>query len=162
VMSRGVRASYGVAVNAGFRYIQFNMPGEGEVEAVMTYLSALEPEKSPYLVKDGDDWVLSEKAKKGKAIFESAETGCAGCHPAPLFTDLQLHDVGTRHELDQSGTFDNPTLIEIWQTGPWLHDGSASTMKEVLVDQNKEDKHGKTSHLSEEEIDALAEYLLSL
>jgi hypothetical protein len=35
-------------------------------------------------------------------------------------------------------------------------------MKDVLVDFNKNDMHGKTSDLSEEEVYQLAEYVLSL
>ena len=70
--------------------------------------------------------------------------------------------MGTRSALDRSGAFDTPTCVELWRTGPYLHDGSAVTLKEVLTTKNPDDKHGKTSHLSEEEIDALVEYLLSL
>jgi cytochrome c peroxidase len=58
--------------------------------------------------------------------------------------------------------FDTPTLKEIWRTAPYLYNGSAVTMKEVLTKFNKNDKHGKTSQMSEQEIEALAEYVLSL
>jgi 2-polyprenyl-6-methoxyphenol hydroxylase-like FAD-dependent oxidoreductase len=43
-----------------------------------------------------------------------------------------------------------------------FHDGGAVILKEVVTTKDPEDKHGRTSHRSEEEIDALAEYLLSL
>ena len=42
----------------------------------------------------------SEKAQRGKLIFQSQETRCAACHPAPLYTDSESHDVGSRTELD--------------------------------------------------------------
>ena len=54
------------------------------------------PAAGPYLVNGG----LSVKAAKGKAVFEKA--GCAHCHPAPLYTDLKMYNIGTRAELDRS------------------------------------------------------------
>jgi cytochrome c peroxidase len=118
----------------------------------------MEPEPSPHLVGGR----LSEKALRGKKIFEDAETGCSACHPAPLFTSLKTHDVGTKSALDRAADFDTPTCVELWRTGPYLHDGSAVTLREVVTTKNPQDKHGKTSHLSEDEIDALVQYLLSL
>jgi len=43
-----------------------------------------------------------------------------------------------------------------------LHDGRAKTLKEVFTEFNPEDKHGQTSHLSDEELQALVEFLKSL
>jgi cytochrome c peroxidase len=59
-------------------------------------------------------------------------------------------------------TFDTPTLVELWRTAPYLHDGSATTMREVLTTRNPGDQHGKTSALSAQELDDLCAYLLSL
>jgi DNA-binding beta-propeller fold protein YncE len=157
-MSLGVRANMEVANAAGFRFILFREPDPKDLEAVHAYVRSMEPVASPFRASTD----LSEKAKKGKALFDSAKTGCATCHPAGLFTDLKMYDVGTRGELDRSDQFDTPTLVELWRTAPYLHDGSATTLKEVLTTRNKNDKHGKTSHLSAEEIDALVEYLKSL
>ncbi|MGD8239537.1 MAG: hypothetical protein PVH68_13340, partial [Armatimonadota bacterium] len=159
MMSRGVRESTEAAALAGFRHILFREPEQGEVEAVVAYLRAMQPEKSPYLSPRGQ---LSAKAKRGRAIFGSQKTKCAECHPAPLYTDLKSYDVGTRGELDRVDRFDTPTLIEIWRTPPYLHDGQARNVHEVLTTHNNDDKHGKTSHLSKKETDALVEYLLSL
>ena len=159
-MSLAVRPDFGVASAAGFRFILFREPQPLELEAVKDYLKSLTPEKSPYLTPDGK---LSTKAQKGKAIFESAKPACTTCHPAGLFTDLKMYDVGSRGELDRKdSSFDTPILIELWRTAPYLHDGSAATLREVLIDRNKKDTHGSTSQLKPEEIDALIEYLLSL
>jgi DNA-binding beta-propeller fold protein YncE len=157
-MAHGVRASMEVATEKGFMFIQFRIVEDAIMDDVRAYLRSLEPEKSPYLV-NGE---LSAKAKKGKALFESDKVGCAKCHPAPLFTDLKTYDVGTRHEWDSSGDFDNPTCVEMWRSAPYLHDGSAATLKDLLTTLNPEDRHGNTSKLSAEEVDALVEYLLSL
>jgi cytochrome c peroxidase len=105
---------------------------------------------------------LTELAKQGEAMFHREDTGCGRCHPGPLYTNLKLFNVGTRSKLDRADAFDTPTLVELWRTGPYLHDGSAATIREVLIDRNPEDKHGRTSHLTAEELEALIAYLRSL
>ena len=153
MMSRGVRPDMPAAVAAGFEFFLFQKPEADDLRAVEAYLGSLVPEKSPRLV-DGD---LSPQARRGKAIFDSPTTGCSGCHPSPLYTDLRRHDVGTATD-----PFDTPTLVELWRTAPYLHHGRAATLRQVLATMNPSDKHGRTSHLSSDEIDQLVEYLHSL
>jgi len=92
-------------------------------------------------------------------MFDKA--GCAKCHTGPLHTDLQSHDVGTGKDLDKDRLFDTPTLVEIWRTAPYLYDGRATTIEDVLTTYNPGDKHGVTSNLTEAEIKELAEFILS-
>ena len=58
--------------------------------------------------------------------------------------------------------YDTPTLLGVYRTAPYLHHGKAKTLHDVLTTCNKEDKHGKTSHLKANEIDDLVEFLKSL
>ncbi len=159
VMSRAVRSSYEVATSAGFRYILFRAPEERTLSDVRAYVRSLAPRPSPYLTRSGE---LSAAARAGKALFDSEAVGCGRCHEGELLTDLKLHDVGTRGRLDRHDAFDNPTLRELWRTAPYLHDGSARTLREVLTTHNRKDRHGRTSHLTDEQIDALTAYLRSL
>jgi cytochrome c peroxidase len=79
-----------------------------------------------------------------------------------------LHDVGTLgpgsgKRLGQTLTgIDTPTLHSLWSSAPYLHDGSAPTLRDVLRTRNPTDQHGKTSQLSDDQIDDLVQYLLSL
>ncbi|KPK80444.1 MAG: hypothetical protein AMJ81_12090 [Phycisphaerae bacterium SM23_33] len=157
-MARGVRSSYEVATAAGYRHILFRVVEPQVIEDTKAYISNLPAPPSPYLVEGK----LSPLGQKGKAVFESAKTQCATCHPAPLFTDLKKYNVGTRHELDRVDEFDTPTLLEMWRSAPYLHSGAAVTLMDVLTAHNKSDKHGVTSHLKKEELQALVAYLLSL
>lgn len=159
VMSHGVRSTMEVAVESGFKFIQFHVPTQEEISAVSAYITALKPERSPLLTPDGS---LSEAAQRGKAIFESPQADCARCHPEPLFTDLHTYDVGTQGPFDERGDYDTPTLVELFRTAPYLHDGSATTIREVLKERNPEDKHGCTSQLTDQQIADLTAYLLSL
>ena len=57
---------------------------------------------------------------------------------------------------------DTPTLIEVWRTAPYLHDGRAADLRSLLIEHNAQDAHGRTSALSEAELQDLLAYLLSL
>jgi YVTN family beta-propeller protein len=156
-MSLGVRATAEIAVRAGLEHILCSKQPEKVAVAIDEYLKSLKPVPSPSLVNGK----LSDAARRGKSIFQRA--GCADCHPASLFTDLRQHDVGTCGPFDDpSDKFNTPTLIELWRTGPYLHDGSAATIRDVLTTRNSHDQHGRTSDLTNPEIEDLCEYLQSL
>ncbi|MHC4530951.1 MAG: cytochrome c peroxidase [Planctomycetota bacterium] len=155
VMITGMRDKAEEAVRAGLSNIHFIESSEQDAAAIDEYLKSLEPIPSPYLIQG----TLSEAAKRGSKIFEKA--GCASCHSAPLYTDMNKYDVGTGKDTEKNLAFDTPTLVELWRTGPYLVDGRAATMKEVLTKHNLEDKHGETSSLNEQQINDLAEFILS-
>lgn len=151
-MITGIRPTAEVAVRAGFRHIQFAQIEDGKAKAVDFYLKSLRPVPSPHLV-DGE---LSEKAKRGKMIFEKVR--CNFCHSGAYFTDGKKHEIGVPGQADRNTSWDTPTLIEVWRTGPYLHDGRSATMKEMFVN----DKHGLEKELPDNELESLIEYVLSL
>jgi mono/diheme cytochrome c family protein len=159
VMSLGVRATAEIAVRNGIaNSLATSLPEE--VPAAMDeWLKSLKPAPSPHLVNGR----LSEAARRGEKLFKSGDTGCANCHEPELYTDLHSYNVGTQNPFDKDDKeFDTPTLRELWRTSPYLHDGSAATIRDVLTTRNPRDEHGKTSQLTTQQIDDLAEYLLSL
>jgi hypothetical protein len=158
-MSTGVRETAETAVRAGIEKILMTVqPGE-VAAAIDEYLKDLKPVPSPYLVNGR----FSPAAQRGQRIFNDRQVGCARCHAPGLFTDLKSYDVGTAGSCDKPNEeFDTPTLIEVWRTAPYLHDGSATTLRGVLTDANRGDRHGKTSHLTPEQLEELAAYVLSL
>jgi cytochrome c peroxidase len=114
---------------------------------------------------------LSDSAKRGKELFFSKETGCATCHSGPFYSDstpsrpFKLHDVGTGGDdpSEKMGPqYDTPTLLGAYRTPPYLHHGKARTLEEVLTTYNREDRHGKTSHLQADQIADLVEFLKAL
>ncbi len=161
MMSHGIRANLSVAASAGFRFILFRTPEAGEVADTEAYIRAMKPLPSPHRTGPARK-ALSSRAVEGKALFESARTKCTRCHSGPLYTDRKLHDTGTRGPYDSGSRFITPTLVELWRTAPYLHDGRAITLQEVLTRYNRANKHGATSHLSRTQVGALAEYVLSL
>jgi DNA-binding beta-propeller fold protein YncE len=155
-MATGVRATAEIAVRAGIEHILFSDRPEDEAVAIDAYLKSLEPVPSPRLVR-GE---LSEAARRGHELFK--RVSCDRCHPAPLYTDLKLHNVGTRARYDYHDRFDTPTLVEVWRTAPYLHDGRYVTVRELLVDGQHGLNGTQETQLSEQDIDDLVEFVLSL
>ncbi|MBN2474495.1 MAG: PD40 domain-containing protein [Pirellulales bacterium] len=157
-MSSGVRATAEVAVRSGIEHIQFAVRPEEEAVAIDEYLKSLKPVPSPHLVNGK----LSEAAERGKKLFFDEKINCVKCHPAPLYADMLMHDVGSRGQYDRRDTFDTPTLIECWRTAPYMHDGHYTTLKELLTSGKHGAKGTELDKLTEEQIDDLVEFVLSL
>ena len=148
---------------------------DADLDALSAYVSSLSGWGTSPFRRSGDAAWGSARSR-GEAIFVSAEAGCSTCHSGPEHTDSgfdapaapRLHDVGTI--APSSGGrlggpltgLDTPTLRGLWKSAPYLHDGSAPTLRAVLVDRNPTDRHGKTSHLSASDIDDLITFLMSL
>jgi cytochrome c peroxidase len=75
---------------------------------------------------------------------------------------MESYKLGLGTGQDAGKPFDTPTLIEVWRTAPYLHDGRARTIRDVLTKDNPKDRHGATSTLTQEELNDLIEYVLSL
>ncbi len=151
-MITGIRKDANACVRAGFKYIQFFDAEEEKAQAVDAYLKSLKPVPSPHLINGK----LSELALLGKKVFE--ERGCIHCHSGTYFTNMQQYEMGALGKYDKQNTWDTPTLIEVWRTAPYLHDGRYNNIKDIF----KIEKHGLTESLSDDEINNLTEYLLSL
>lgn len=140
---------------------QPNTGRSADLDALAAFIESLQPKPSPFRQSDG---TLTPAAERGQVVFHRADVGCANCHVPPLFTDLQVHDIGTGHGPGErlGPGFDTPSLRGIWHTAPYLHDGRAPTLRDVLVTHNPTGQHGQTSHLSEVEVHDLVAFLRSL
>ena len=87
---------------------------------------------------------FSEKEKKGFELFMGDRANCSSCHSGFNFTNysfennglqLQYADSGrmrvTKEESDRA-KFKVPSLRNIALTGPYMHDGSIESLKEVV------------------------------
>jgi DNA-binding beta-propeller fold protein YncE len=138
-----------------------------ELDALAAYLTTLDHvNPSPFRNKDG---TMTADGEAGKALF--GKLGCDFCHSGSDYTDSarrRLHDVGTL--TPNSGTrggkpllgLDTPSLLGAWETAPYLHDGSAATLRDVLTSANPNDQHGFVSSLSAQQLDQLVAFLQQL
>jgi mono/diheme cytochrome c family protein len=158
-MSSGRRETAEVAVRAGLRHILFAVRPEHEAAAIDAYLANLAPVK----LNESERAAVAGSVERGRALYNDPAVGCAACHPAPLYSDLKQYDVGTgKFRGGTEEKFDTPSLIEIWRTSPYLHDGSATSLMELLTKANPKQSHGRTSHLSTNDLNDLCAYLRSL
>lgn len=89
---------------------------------------------------------MPESAKRGREIFFTDKGACTACHAGANFTDELYHNLGvgmdaenpdlgrfevTMEEKDK-GAFKTPTIRNVTQTGPYMHDGSQKTLEEVV------------------------------
>ena len=90
---------------------------------------------------------------------------CQSCHPPPLYTDLQLHDVGTgdpakeKNSHGRGTNFDTPSLRSLWLTAPYFHNGSAGSLVDVL---RSGDEHNVAAGLSAGDMEDLVTFLRAL
>jgi cytochrome c peroxidase len=93
-----------------------------------------------------DQHPMSDSAKRGRALFFNTRSNCSACHVGVNFSDELYHNLGvgmdqakpdlgrfeqTKQEKDR-GAFKTPTLRNIAQSGPYMHDGSQKTLEEVV------------------------------
>ena len=107
---------------------------------------------------DGKDDAISKSQKRGWKIF-SEDLYCIQCHPAPQFTTHQAINNGLyedykldegrfriHHDSTDIGKFKVPSLRNIELTGPYMHDGSFSTLNQVINHY----KAGGKSHVNKD------------
>ena len=103
-------------------------------------------------------YVRTEAARRGESHF-LGRAGCVSCHPAPLYTDRKTHDVGTGagDDVERKGNrFDTPSLRGLADTAPYLHDGSAATIRDAIT------RHTDTGALTPPELDEIVAFLQSI
>jgi cytochrome c peroxidase len=148
--------------------------------AIATFERTLVSNKAPFdRWIEGDEHAISAAAKHGFQIFN--EKGhCAACHSGWRFTDDSFHDIGLKSEdVGRGGqvpnepmlkyAFKTPTLRNVDQRAPYMHDGSMGTLRDVIVhyDSGFVERPSLSSEmhrlaLTEQEIDDLVAFLHTL
>ncbi len=124
----------------------------------------------------------TEIEEEGRELFFSSKLNCSSCHTPPLFTDRDYHNTGlwkwgdfdpgrSRVTLDSAdlGKFKTPTLRNIGFSFPYFHDGSVTTLEEVLAhyarggnENQNQDSLVSGFELSQEEKKCLIAFLMAL
>lgn len=129
--------------------------GEGKITplkvelALATFERTIVSTEAPF-----DRWIagkkdaISEAAKRGFDLF-NGKARCASCHRGWAFTEGSFHDVGAAKGKDIGRgklfptsvkllhAFKTPTLRDVARRAPYMHDGSVSTLEEVIDLYNK-------------------------
>ena len=116
-------------------------------KAIGTFERSVVSKNAPYdKYFAGDKSAMSSSALNGMRLF-FGKAKCSICHNGPAFTDSQFHNIGvkqhgplkedlgrynvTKDDFDK-GAFKTPGLRHITRSGPYMHDGSESTLEEVV------------------------------
>ncbi len=124
---------------------------------------------------------LSQAAINGMELFMSDRLNCVSCHKDPLFSTFEFAHNGLYSEYEDIGRalitsdstdigkFKIPSLKNIALTAPYMHDGSLSTLREVIrhyasggKPHANKDKRISGFELSEKEMTELLAFLNSL
>jgi cytochrome c peroxidase len=145
-------------------------------QALATFIRSILSGNSRYdRFVDGDRSALTAEEQFGLQLFRT-KANCTVCHVGPTFTDEQLHNTGVAwrdgafaDEGAGSGRFKTPGLREIERTGPYMHDGSSSSLEQVLDYYNQGgrpnpwlDPEIRPLHLTAAEKNALIAFLRAL
>ena len=89
----------------------------------------------------GDEDALSKSERRGLELFRGG-AGCVRCHHGPLLTDGKFHRLGVSFKDKGRGEitgkkedwyrFRTPSLRNIAETGPYMHNGSLKTLDDVV------------------------------
>lgn len=129
----------------------------------------------------GDEDALSADARAGLELFRG-EAGCIDCHNGPLLSDGRFYRLGVpgndegraavTGKANDRFRFRTPSLRNIAETAPYMHDGSLETLEDVvtfyyrgLPDSGPDGLALDTAALSDRsfsEIPLLVEFLKSL
>jgi cytochrome c peroxidase len=120
---------------------------DGVAKAIAAYERTILSGNSPYdRFRAGDASALSPAARRGLALFEG-KAKCVACHAGFNFTDESYHNLGvgmdrekpdlgrftvTKRE-EHRGAFKTPTLRDVARRPPYMHDGSAKSLAEVIA-----------------------------
>jgi cytochrome c peroxidase len=150
------------------------------VIALAAFQRSIEPGQAPFdRWIEGDETAIPEAAKRGFVLFHT-EAACAGCHHGWRFTDDAFHDVGTsttdpgrgrevKHDPRMQFAFKTPTLRSVALRAPYLHDGSAATLRDVVdlyvkggIDRPSRSPMINPFELTEQERDDLVAFMQTL
>jgi len=115
--------------------------------ALAAYVRTLRPETSAFdRFLAGDQKALGDQALIGLHLFRT-KARCMNCHNGPMLTDHGFHDIGLsfygrrnqdlgRYEITRDkadlGAFRTPSLRNVAQAGPWMHNGLLPDLKGLI------------------------------
>ncbi|GAB4206530.1 MAG: cytochrome c peroxidase [Bacteroidia bacterium] len=134
-----------------------NITNQRIAECLGQYISTLITGNSKFDKYLRGEVILNENEFNGFNIFMTEKGDCFHCHPPPLFTDNQFHNIGLdstpflqnglfdiTHNINDKGKFKTPTLYNLLLTPPYMHDGRFSTLEQVIEHYNSGVKYSPT------------------
>lgn len=172
-----------------FRKIWGTRPSAEKLQAsIAAFERTLETTHTPFdRYMNGNEKAISESAKRGRELFMSDKMHCFDCHFSPDFTGDEFRNIGLfdgrkfndsgrygiSRKQEDLGKFKVPGLRNVSVTGPYMHNGMFTTLRQVIdyyddpykvVSQpiNIDSALMKPLHMTEAEKQDLEAFLLTL
>lgn len=112
------------------------------VAALAAFQRTMISSDAPYdRFRRGDAAALTGPQREGERLFRTS--GCSSCHAGPHLTDAAYHRLGDPAPSDAGlveqtgleedrGRFRTPSLRNVAITGPWWHDGTATSLEDAI------------------------------
>jgi cytochrome c peroxidase/DNA-binding beta-propeller fold protein YncE len=154
----GWQKELGAAVEKSLTETLFGpKPSAEDVRAVLVFLDTLDHPPNPHRRPDGS---RTEAAERGKVLFHG-KAHCARCHRGEDYTSAHTYDLKLPPDGSPFDDWNPPSLRGVCDRGPYLHDGAAESLDEVLRVHHTPQKLGGDELTPEERRD-LVEFLRSL
>ncbi len=149
----GWQKSLRLAVHDSFvNSMQGPEPSEHDMLAVEAYLKSLSFRSSPF--------PKTAQTMRGAQIFRAKS--CDSCHSGQNFTGSMVNIIGLEEMDDEYKGFNPPTLKNCYARAPYLHDGRAETLEDVLKTYHRPSKLTGKPDCSPTELSDLVAYLKTL
>jgi YVTN family beta-propeller protein len=144
----GWQKDLGAAVKKSLTETMFGPePTAEEIKAMVAFLGTLDHPPNP--VKP------SESSKRGEVLFRG-KANCIRCHKGEQYTSEGVYDVGLEPDGSPYPAWNPPSLRGVWDRSPFLHDGRAATLDDVLRKHHAPEKLGGEALSDEERKDLIA------
>jgi cytochrome c peroxidase len=154
----GWQKDLGAAVTKSFTETMFGpQPSAQENQALVAFLQTLEHPPNPHLGPGGS---RSEAAQRGEGLFHG-KARCVKCHQGENYTSTSTYDVQLEPDGSPYLRWNPPSLRGVFDRGPYLHDGRARTLEELLEKHHAPEKLGGETLTPQERRDLIA-FLQSL
>jgi len=122
-------------------------PTEEEVKAMVAFLATLDHPPNPNKP--------SEATKRGAALF-CGKANRIRCHKGEEYTSEGIYEVGLEPDGSPYRLWNPPSPRGVSDRGPYLHDGRAKTLEEVLRKHHAPEKLGGEALTEQEGKDLIA------
>ena len=91
-----------------------------------------------------------DSISRGRELFFDKNVGCSDCHKPPFYMDNKNHMMPQGNSTAKS--LNTPSLTRLSISSPYLHDGSARTLPEVLTSAPSNSVHGVQESLTSQQL----------
>ena len=127
-----------------------------DLDALAAYINTLQ---FPLAISQQNSVGETKSYRDGQTIFESPRANCITCHTGPYYTDNKNHIVDLVSPGGAGQLINTPSLLGLRNSAPYLHNGSAKTLEDVLKLSEKSENHGNVNDLSASELEDLIFFL---